>query len=45
MYAGVVAVPLIVGTALELSPAQITYLLSAGLYFLAAKRLKRDWVG
>ena len=32
MYAGVVSVPLIVGTALELSPAQITYLLSAGLF-------------
>jgi uric acid transporter len=32
MYAGVVAVPLIIGTALELSPRQITYLLSAGLF-------------
>ena len=32
MYAGVVAVPLIVGTALELPPADITYLLSAGLF-------------
>ena len=32
MYAGVVAVPLIVGTALKLTPPQITYLLSAGLF-------------
>jgi xanthine/uracil permease len=32
MYAGVVAVPLIVGTALELDPRQITYLISAGLF-------------
>jgi uric acid transporter len=32
MYAGVVAVPLIIGTALELTPQQITYLLSAGLF-------------
>lgn len=32
MYAGVVAVPLIIGTALELTPAQVTYLLSAGLF-------------
>ena len=32
MYAGVIAVPLIVGTALELTGAQITYLISAGLF-------------
>ena len=32
MYAGVVAVPLIVGTALKLSPTDITYLVSAGLF-------------
>jgi xanthine permease len=32
MYAGVVAVPIIVGTALELTPAQTTYLISAGLF-------------
>src|SRR4028118_346796 len=32
MYAGVVAVPLIIGTALELDPQQITYLISAGLF-------------
>ena len=32
MYAGVVAVPLIIGTALGLTPQQITYLLSAGLF-------------
>ena len=32
MYAGVVAVPLILGTALELTPQQVTYLLSAGLF-------------
>jgi xanthine permease len=32
MYAGVVAVPLIIGTALELTPQQTTYLLSAGLF-------------
>ena len=32
MYAGVIAVPLIIGTALELSGAQITYLISAGLF-------------
>ena len=32
MYAGVVAVPLIVGTALQLSGTQTTYLLSAGLF-------------
>ena len=32
MYAGVVAVPLIVGTALKLTAPQITYLLSAGLF-------------
>ncbi len=32
MYAGVVAVPLIIGTALELSGPQITYLISAGLF-------------
>src|SRR6185312_10539213 len=32
MYAGVVAVPLIIGTALKLSPADITYLVSAGLF-------------
>lgn len=31
MYAGVVAVPLIVGTAFKLSPTQVTYLVSAGL--------------
>jgi xanthine/uracil permease len=32
MYAGVVAVPLIVGTALRLSGPEITYLVSAGLF-------------
>lgn len=32
MYAGVVAVPLIVGTALKLSPTDITFLVSAGLF-------------
>ena len=32
MYAGVVAVPPIVGTALKLSPADITYIVSAGLF-------------
>jgi xanthine permease len=32
MYAGVVAVPLIIGTALRLSPTDITYLVSAGLF-------------
>ncbi|RBY76818.1 purine permease [Geodermatophilus sp. TF02-6] len=32
MYAGVVAVPLIIGTALELTPQQTTYLISAGLF-------------
>jgi len=32
MYAGVVAVPLIIGTALELSPRDVTYLVSAGLF-------------
>ena len=32
MYAGVVAVPLIIGTALKLSPTEITYLVSAGLF-------------
>lgn len=32
MYAGVVAVPLIIGTALELDSTQITYLVSAGLF-------------
>jgi uric acid transporter len=32
MYAGVVAVPLIVGTALKLTPKQITYLLGATLF-------------
>jgi xanthine permease len=32
MYAGVVAVPLIIGTALELSATQVTYLVSAGLF-------------
>ncbi|RFU20580.1 purine permease [Geodermatophilus marinus] len=32
MYAGVVAVPIIVGTALELTTAQTTYLISAGLF-------------
>ena len=32
MYAGVVAVPLIVGTALKLSPTDVTYLVSAGLF-------------
>ena len=32
MYAGVVAVPLIIGTALKLSPTDITYLVSAGLF-------------
>ena len=32
MYAGVVAVPLIVGTALKLSGTEITYLVSAGLF-------------
>ena len=32
MYAGVVAVPLVVGTALKLTTPQITYLLSAGLF-------------
>lgn len=32
MYAGVVAVPLIVGTAFKLSGVQITYLVSAGLF-------------
>lgn len=31
MYAGVIAVPLIVGTALKLSVAETTYLISAGL--------------
>ena len=31
MYAGVVAVPLIVGTAFKLPPADVTYLISAGL--------------
>ena len=32
MYAGVVAVPLIMGTALKLSPTDVTYLVSAGLF-------------
>jgi xanthine/uracil permease len=32
MYAGVVAVPLIVGTAFKLSGPEITYLVSAGLF-------------
>jgi len=32
MYAGVVAVPLIIGTALKLSPTDTTYLVSAGLF-------------
>ncbi len=32
MYAGVVAVPLIIGTALKLSPTDVTYLVSAGLF-------------
>ena len=32
MYAGVVAVPLIIGTALGLSPTDVTYLVSAGLF-------------
>ncbi len=32
MYAGVVAVPLIVGTAMKLSATDITYLVSAGLF-------------
>ena len=32
MYAGVVAVPLIIGTALKLSPTDITFLVSAGLF-------------
>ena len=32
MYAGVVAVPLIVGSALKLSGPEITYLVSAGLF-------------
>ncbi len=32
MYAGVVAVPLIIGTALKLSPTDLTYLVSAGLF-------------
>ena len=32
VYAGVVAVPLIVGTALKLSGPEITYLVSAGLF-------------
>ncbi len=32
MYAGVVAVPLIVGSAFKLSGAEITYLVSAGLF-------------
>jgi len=32
MYAGVVAVPLIVGSALKLSGGQITYIVSAGLF-------------
>ena len=32
MYAGVVAVPLIVGTALKLAPKDITYLLGATLF-------------
>jgi xanthine/uracil permease len=32
MYDGVVAVPLIVGSAFELSGREITYLVSAGLF-------------
>ncbi|CCH77592.1 Xanthine permease [Nostocoides japonicum T1-X7] len=32
MYAGVVAVPLIVGTAMKLSATDVTYLVSAGLF-------------
>lgn len=32
MYAGVVAVPLMGGNALGLSPAELTYLVSAGLF-------------
>ena len=32
MYAGVVAVPLIIGTALKLTPMETTYLVSAGLF-------------
>jgi xanthine permease len=32
MYAGVVAVPLVVGSALKLSPTDLTYLVSAGLF-------------
>ncbi len=39
MYAGVVAVPLIVGSALKLSPAQLTYLVAAGLFMSGVSTL------
>lgn len=39
MYAGVVAVPLIVGTAFKLTGPQITYLVSAGLFISGVSTL------
>ena len=38
MYAGAVAVPLIVGRALKLSPQQVVMLISADLFLNGAKR-------
>lgn len=43
MYAGAVLVPLIVGDALGLTPAQLTYLISADIFMCGAATLLQVW--
>lgn len=43
MYAGAVLVPLIVGDALGLTPAQLTYLISTDIFMCGAATLLQVW--
>jgi hypothetical protein len=45
MYAGTVAVPLILGSALHFTPRQVIALISADLFTLAWQRFCKPWVG
>ncbi len=44
MYAGAVAVPLIVGRALKLDPADVAFLISADLFVCGSSRSSSRWV-
>ena len=45
MYAGAVAVPLIIGRALKLSPEDVAYLISADLFACGLATLAQSWGG